>query len=143
MKYWYSAAVLALTIIVSLSIRNFFGPILLEAGKLVSISDQLSIVGFIWQFLLLGVVVGGVIFTIPVDKGNRDRFRLAGMLSVLGSFLMIGSFGFGVLAKAKGVDSFIVLTSIQIGLTIFYIGMAIAFLELVLETYKTTRNFFR
>ncbi len=98
---------------------------------------QLEAFNIIWQFLLLGYVIGGVIFAIPHNKFNKEYLKLAGIFCVLGSSIMITIFGFGTALRSLGKDSLIVIIINQTGLTIFYIGIAISIIELAKEASRT------
>ncbi len=95
-----------------------------------------------WQFLLLGFVMGGVIFAIPTNDFNRDYFKLAGSFSVLGSIILVATIGFGIAAKDSAIGSSVAMVVSQIGLALVYAGIAMTAIELMKEICRFAQKSF-
>jgi hypothetical protein len=142
-KFLYILAVLSIGALISYSMSQLYLPFFSEAIKNQETASMFSIFDLIWQFLLLGLVTGGVILRIPSEKHNKICLSLSGMLCVLGSLILIADVGFIVPAESNVWIGKIVYTVGQIGLTSVYIGIAIAIVELVKEAWRLLWTFIK
>lgn len=126
------------TLAISLSVSHFFTPFLEMAGKSENIDTQISMMGEIWQFLLLGFVIGGVIFTIHPFRKDDRLFKLAGCSCIAGSCILVAVLGAAMIQSSFAFWFLYVFA--QIGISLLYMGIAITLVELIKEMIFLVRD---
>lgn len=131
----YIFCVLLLAYAITFSVGKFFGSILKLASTTTDVTVQVSLMSEMWQFVVLGFIIGGIIISIP---GKKAIYQLSGSLCMLGSGLLMMFIGFGF------SEYYFVRWCIgylgQMALVFFYCGIAMTLIELLKDIFVLAKK---